>query len=630
MSMHQPPFQGDAPFNGLRVTGVPPPRQPTYAYAMNASTSPATRPVFLPKSPTTTIGGLRMSEPPNPDYMGDEISFVLPSLADFEQWRADVERTLTVDFVKGDKHSSRSSPKAFLELVKLVCARHSRSGRKPYEKKHPERQRKVPSRKVDEGCPATISYRTFEEKEEVHVTYNPRHSHVTGPENYEFTREGRREAAAHRSTRSISRSPQVMLHAELRDDWASTEAPTAPTPSFSSPYGIPTPLSAPSLCRPLPSVNQSPRTIPPEGLQYSPVSGTPAVSPIRPALGLSSMSSPGRPFDMQPLPYSPVSESVSPARSTHSLPTPITGTHALPPQQYHTPIRLPQPLPTPTYSTKPLPTPTYTTQPLPSPVRTTHALGTPLHVTQPLASPIHPPRPLYTPQHVTQQLPSPAVHTQQFSTPAQQTYQLPQSVHSTPLNVSTDLPFNPEIYAASPYHGSGLELQTESHEQHYTGTASGLDLSGSTNPDALTVPDGGPISLVITASPSPHPVSLPPDDPYSGVDDAMSSDNSPTAPPGNEQVVADVDMRADRWRRIESVFKAVQGAYQQVPYTDTAVYALETALMELFAQAYPSTLSFSGSINVDAQSHPRPTYNANVNYISDYSNVNNNGNHNPQ
>ena len=72
----------------------------------------------------------------------------------------------------------------------IVCARHSRSGRKPYEKKHPERQRRVPSRKVrrhltlqaqtdadcfcfqqvgGEGCPAVITYRTFDDRDQVDV-----------------------------------------------------------------------------------------------------------------------------------------------------------------------------------------------------------------------------------------------------------------------------------------------------------------------------------------------------------------------------------------------------------------------------------------------------------------------------
>ena len=56
------------------------------------------------------------------------------------------------DFVeKGDTHGSKAVPPRFKEHVKLVCARHCRTGRKKYVKKYPDRVRKVPSRKV-RGC----------------------------------------------------------------------------------------------------------------------------------------------------------------------------------------------------------------------------------------------------------------------------------------------------------------------------------------------------------------------------------------------------------------------------------------------------------------------------------------------
>lgn len=49
---------------------------------------------------------------------------------------------------QGDTHGSKADPPRFKDHTKLVCARHSRSGRKKYVKKHPDRVRKVPSRKV--------------------------------------------------------------------------------------------------------------------------------------------------------------------------------------------------------------------------------------------------------------------------------------------------------------------------------------------------------------------------------------------------------------------------------------------------------------------------------------------------
>lgn len=65
-----------------------------------------------------------------------------------------------VEFVKGDTHGSKAVPPRFKDHTKLVCARHQRSGRKKYVKKYPERQRKVPSRKVFLGSCGTRDYST--------------------------------------------------------------------------------------------------------------------------------------------------------------------------------------------------------------------------------------------------------------------------------------------------------------------------------------------------------------------------------------------------------------------------------------------------------------------------------------
>ena len=69
----------------------------------------------------------------------------------FQAWRQREEEEKMIEFVKGDTHGSKAVPPRFKDHTKLVCARHSRSGRKKYVKKYPDRVRKVPSRKV-RGC----------------------------------------------------------------------------------------------------------------------------------------------------------------------------------------------------------------------------------------------------------------------------------------------------------------------------------------------------------------------------------------------------------------------------------------------------------------------------------------------
>ena len=108
-----------------------------------------------------------MLEPKQPYGSGDHedgYTLIFANMEEFNTWRAREEETQMVEFVKGDTHGSKAVPPRFKDHTKLVCARHSRSGRKRYVllfhditltspkryvKKHPDRIRKVPSRKVN-------------------------------------------------------------------------------------------------------------------------------------------------------------------------------------------------------------------------------------------------------------------------------------------------------------------------------------------------------------------------------------------------------------------------------------------------------------------------------------------------
>ncbi|KAJ7103306.1 hypothetical protein B0H15DRAFT_811795 [Mycena belliarum] len=140
----------------------------------------------------------------------DGYTLVFPDIEAFYEWRNKEEETQMVEFVKGDTHGSKAVPPRFKDHTKLVCARHSRSGRKKYVKKHPERVRKVPSRKLDgEGCSASISFKTYYDTDEVRACYISQHSHEIGPANLPFTRRGRKVAAQQEKekTRKAAKSP---------------------------------------------------------------------------------------------------------------------------------------------------------------------------------------------------------------------------------------------------------------------------------------------------------------------------------------------------------------------------------------------------------------------------------------
>ena len=221
----------------------------------------------------------------------DGYTLVFPNLDAFHKWRAQEEETNVVEFVKGDTHGSKAVPPRFKDHTKLVCARHSRSGRKKYVKKHPERVRKVPSRKVrrsasgdhshvkqwirkleGQGCPASISFKTYYDTDEVRACCkisppiatdilrhgftlpdNSQHSHEVGPANFPFTRRGRRarveqegtntQKAANAASTSSSSDPPIAIA-------STSSSPLAPTTR-------PSPLdfsSAVSMIAPLPNI----------------------------------------------------------------------------------------------------------------------------------------------------------------------------------------------------------------------------------------------------------------------------------------------------------------------------------------------------------------------------------------
>ncbi|KAJ6504394.1 hypothetical protein DFH09DRAFT_1201540 [Mycena vulgaris] len=156
--------------------------------------------------PTNHPAGGQTSSAKQPYGSGDTddgYTLVFPDLKSFHEWRNKEEEVQMVEFVKGDTHGSKAVPPRFKDHTKLVCARHSRSGRKKYVKKHPERVRKVPSRKLEgEGCSASISFKTYYDTDEVRACYISQHSHEIGLANLPFTRRGRKAAVQQEKTKT--------------------------------------------------------------------------------------------------------------------------------------------------------------------------------------------------------------------------------------------------------------------------------------------------------------------------------------------------------------------------------------------------------------------------------------------
>ncbi|KAF4573136.1 hypothetical protein EYR36_007646 [Pleurotus pulmonarius] len=214
----------------------------------------------------------------------DGYTLVFPNIEAFHAWRVQEEETQMVEFVKGDTHGSKAVPPRFREHTKLVCARHSRSGRKKYVKKHPDRVRKVPSRKLEgQGCPASISYKTYFDSDVVRACYMSQHSHEVGLANLPFTRRGRKAATTEEKERSRK-------HFRPQDDASNTLSPT-PGPD---PQNVPPPLPPPPVQNHAPHHNHNaiagPSNIPQPAATYpaavsalAPLPSQPSYQPQQPA-----------------------------------------------------------------------------------------------------------------------------------------------------------------------------------------------------------------------------------------------------------------------------------------------------------------------------------------------------------
>lgn len=114
----------------------------------SASTSNAQDANSTPGSSTRSPTILRSKPAYGTGELDDGYTLLFANMEEFQAWRAQEEEDKVVEFVKGDTHGSKAVPPRFKDHTKLVCARHTRSGRKKYVKKYPDRQRKLPSRKV--------------------------------------------------------------------------------------------------------------------------------------------------------------------------------------------------------------------------------------------------------------------------------------------------------------------------------------------------------------------------------------------------------------------------------------------------------------------------------------------------
>ncbi|PVG01996.1 hypothetical protein CPB86DRAFT_870688 [Serendipita vermifera] len=222
-------------------------------HAMNLSASSSNgTPMLTPESTNTPqpiiiqYDAGHSKQPYGSGDHGEGFTLEFPTFEAFQTWKTAEEENNCVDYFTVDTHHSKAVPPRFKDHVKLACSRHTRAGSKKYEKKFPERQRKVPSKKLEGvGCPSTISYKTYFESTIVRVNYNSQHSHDIGPANLPYTKKGRKHnTRGGKSSNAARKSSAKRGHSE---DLYNTEQ-EVPSSSASDAMQFVQPLSGnPSL-----------------------------------------------------------------------------------------------------------------------------------------------------------------------------------------------------------------------------------------------------------------------------------------------------------------------------------------------------------------------------------------------
>ena len=105
------------------------------------------------------------------------------SLAKFEAWRRQEELAYSIELIRS---TVKRGNELWLDKRLYVCSHQPSGGWKNYQKKHPERQRKINSKKS--GCHCRIVIKRYHHMPTILGRYEVEHNHEVGLANLTYTR----------------------------------------------------------------------------------------------------------------------------------------------------------------------------------------------------------------------------------------------------------------------------------------------------------------------------------------------------------------------------------------------------------------------------------------------------------
>jgi len=112
-----------------------------------------------------------------------------PSLQDALSWINTIEKQDVVEFSRKELRPSPNPEYAWTGKHIYVCGRTKTGGTKLYQKKHPDTERKIDTKKIAGGCPSRITIKEYKGTSTVAILdESSSHSHEIGTDNVKFTR----------------------------------------------------------------------------------------------------------------------------------------------------------------------------------------------------------------------------------------------------------------------------------------------------------------------------------------------------------------------------------------------------------------------------------------------------------
>lgn len=111
------------------------------------------------------------------------------SLQDMMEWKKKEEAEKCIELRRKEvAYNKTEGAKQWISRHAYVCSRQGTGSKSKYTKKHPNWNRKVPSKLLEEGCQCRLVVRTYPNTEKVLGKYTQAHNHLIGAENLRFTR----------------------------------------------------------------------------------------------------------------------------------------------------------------------------------------------------------------------------------------------------------------------------------------------------------------------------------------------------------------------------------------------------------------------------------------------------------